>query len=74
MEGEDGFRRIVLGYKMQERSFLEGSWLKLGERENRRGGEGVLVREKMEGWKLEVKRMRMKLIKFLLFLFLLLLP
>ena len=54
MEGEDGFRRMVLGYKRQEMPFLGRRLLKLGEWENRRGGkrknggEGVLKRKKMK--------------------------
>ena len=44
MKGEDGFRRMILGYKMQEMSFLGRRLLKLGERENRRK-----MREKERG-------------------------
>ena len=54
MEGMDGFKMMVLGYKRQEMPFL-GRWLlKLGENENRIGaerkkwGEGVLEMKKIE--------------------------
>ena len=69
MEGKDGFKMMVLGYKRQEMPFLGRRLLKLGENENGRGGErkkwgeGVLEMKKIkkrQGWKLEVKLRRMK--------------
>ena len=69
MEAENGFRRLVWSIKGNKCLFCGEGYSnqekgRIGEgRERKKGGEGALERKKMEkirGWKLEVKRMRMK--------------